>query len=280
MDTARAPTDGQLSSLAVASLVGADHRGPERAVRGFDALDAAGPDDLAFCVHEDPAAVRASDAGVVVCPPALGHLDARTLVVHPNPKLAFVRVLDAAFDAGERATGVHPTATVEPDATLGEGCSVGPNAYVAGCVTLGDGVRVRAGAALGCPGFGFVRDEEGRLVRRQHVGTVRVAAEVEIGANAAVDRAVFGETRVGERAKLSGGVHVAHGARVGPDTTVAFASGLAGGADVGARVTVHPNVAVATGVTVGDGAELGMGAAVLDDVAPGVTVVGAPARPV
>lgn len=280
MDSARAPTDGPLSSLTVASFLDADHRGPERAVRGFDALDAAGPQDITFCVYDDPAVVRASDAGVVVCPPGVGRVDGRTLVAHPRPKLAFVRVLDAAFDAGERATGVHPTATVEEGATLGADCLVGPNAYVAGCVTLGDGVRIRAGAALGTPGFGFVRDEADRLVRRQHVGVVSVGADAEVGANTVVDRAPFGETILGERAKLSGGVHVAHGARVGPDTTVAFASGVAGGADVGARVTVHPNVAVATKVTVGDGAELGMNAAVLDDVAPGETVVGVPARPV
>lgn len=280
MNSVRTPTDGPLSSREIAALLDADHRGPDREIRGFDALDAAGPDDLAFSVYEDSAPVRASAAGVVICPPSADGIEGRTLVVHPRPRLAFVRVLDARFEAGDRATGVHPAATVEPGATLGAGCAVGPNAYVADCVTLGDGVRVRAGAVLGSTGFGFVRDEEGRLHRRQHVGTVRIEADAEVGANAVVDRAPFGETVVGERAKLSGGVHVAHGAHVGADTTVAFASGLAGGADVGARVTVHPNVAVATGVTVGDDAELGMGAAVLDDVAPGVTVVGAPARPV
>ena len=267
-----------LTSTDIAAFLNADHRGPRTTIRGIDSLDAAGPDELAFCIYDDPDYVRASDAGAIVCPPSIGSVEGRALVFASEPKLAFVKVANEFFVDDREETTVHPTATVHEDATIGERTVIGPHAYVGESVEIGDDCTVRAGAVLGSAGFGFARDRSGELYRQIHQGRVRIADDVEIGPNASIDRAVFDETVVERGAKLSGQVHVAHQVRIGSDTTVAYNSGFSGGATVGERVTIHPHVAVATDVAIGDDAEVGLNAGVLEDVPNGTTVVGTPAR--
>ncbi|MFC6905561.1 LpxD N-terminal domain-containing protein [Halalkalicoccus tibetensis] len=269
-----------LTSTEIAEFVGAEHVGPEAMVTGVDALDSAGPDDLAFCIYDDPAYLRASDAGVVLCPPGLEPADDRTLVPTADPKLDFVKAANEFFVERPAETQVHPTAVVEEGATIGERTRIGPQVHVKDCVEVGDDCTVRAGAVLGSEGFGFAREPAGRLHRQIHQGRVIIEDDVEIGPNTSIDRAVFDETVVERGAKLSGQVHLAHQARIGRETTVAYGSGFAGGSAVGERATIHPHVSVATDVTVGDGAEVGMNAGVLSDVPDDTTVVGTPARPI
>lgn len=269
-----------ISSTEIAAFVGGEHTGPETTVDGVDALDGAGRDDLAFCIYDDPAYVHESDAGVVVCPPEIGSIEGRSLVLSTEPKLAFVKAANEFFVEDITETIVHPTAVVEDGATVGDRTVIGPGVYVADCVDIGDDCTVRAGAVLGCEGFGFAREGSGRLHRQIHQGSVVIGDNVEIGPNTSVDRAVFDETVVERGAKLSGQVHLAHQVCVGRATTVAYGSGFSGGATVGERATIHPHVSVATDVTIGDDAEVGMNAGVLSDVAEGTTVVGTPARPI
>lgn len=269
-----------VAASTVASFLDASYTGPDTAVSDVDALDAADADEMAFCVYEDPAYVRESAAGVVVCPQSLSDVEDRTLVRSSAPKRDFARAAVEFFGDGRTETGVHPTAHVADGATVGEDCYVGPNAVVGESVRLGDRVRVQAGAVLGTPGFGYVCEDDDSLLRQYHDGDVVLEDDVTVGPNASIDRAVFGETRVRRGAKLSGNVHLAHQAKVGEDVTVACGCGFAGGATVGDRTTVHPHVSVAKDVEVGADAELGMHATVLEDVPAETLVVGSPAEPV
>lgn len=54
---------------------------------------------------------------------------------------------------------------------------------------------------------------------------------------------------------------------------------IGGGAHIGSDVVIHPHATILPGVTVGDGAVIGAGSVVIRNVAPGVTVMGNPAKP-
>lgn len=83
----------------------------------------------------------------------------------------------------------------------------------------------------------------------------------------------------------AGGVVVSSDARIGADcnisqnVTIGLNKGTRAGAPtIGDRVYVGPGVVIAGAITVGDDVAIGANSVVLDDVPPGVTVAGAPAR--
>jgi len=84
---------------------------------------------------------------------------------------------------------------------------------------------------------------------------------------------------------LGAHVHVSYGALIGHDTQVGAYSSLmpgcvvSGDCSIGDGVMVGANATILEKVTVGAWANIGAGSVVTTDVAPGVTVVGVPARP-
>mgnify|MGYP000394374869 CR=1 FL=1 len=266
-------------SQRIARHVDADHVGPPVSVTGVDSLATAGDGDLAFCVYDDDRYVRETDAVAVLCPPTVGAVAGTTQLVTDEPRTAFAVAANEFLAEGPRdRDSVHPTASVHDDAEVGDRVRIGPHVAIGADVRVGDDCSIRAGASVGCPGFGFGRDDEGVPRRLPHRGRVRIEDGAEIGANATVDRAVFDETVIGRNAKLSANVHVAHQVRIGQNVTVAYGTGFSGRVTVGDGAVIQPHVAVATGVDIGSGAEVGINSTVLDDVPAGETVVGSPAR--
>ena len=69
---------------------------------------------------------------------------------------------------------------------------------------------------------------EGELLAQRHLGTVRIEAGCEVGVQAAVMRAMFGATRVGEGTRLGNFVNVGHGVEVGARGWIAAGAILGG----------------------------------------------------
>ncbi|WP_224338534.1 DapH/DapD/GlmU-related protein [Haloprofundus halobius] len=270
----------ELRASEIASFLGATLDGDDVLVTGVESLYDADPSDFAFSRYDDPEKLARSDAGLLICPESTPDIADRALVRHPDPKLGFVKVAREFFTEPITETVVHPSAVVADGAELGKRCYVGAQAYVGDAVTLGDGCRVHAGTTLGEPGFGFARDKDERPLRQPHLGEVVLGDNVEIGANSSIDRAAFSETVIGDGSVLSAQVHIAHQVVVGENVSMAYGVGVSGSTEIGDRVVVQPHVSVGGHLQVGDDAELGMGSTVLDDVEPGTTVVGTPARPI
>ena len=100
---------------------------------------------------------------------------------------------------------------------------------------------------------------------------------VEIQANACIDRASIGETRIRSGAKVDNLVQVGHGSVVGENTLLCAQVGLAGSTTIGRNVILAGQVGVAGHLTVGDGAIATAQTGIPSDVAAGATVSGYPA---
>ena len=61
---------------------------------------------------------------------------------------------------------------------------------------------IHAGAVLGSDGFGFVRDEhDGRYYKFPQIGRLEIGNDVEIGANATIDRGALEATAIADGRK-------------------------------------------------------------------------------
>src|SRR5213079_1617886 len=230
-----------------------------------------------------------------------------------NPYLTFAQAIELFYKPPKYAPGVHPSAVIHPSAKIGKGAHIGPYAVVNEDVCigenavllahvviypgatigdnffahahavvrehcgLGNSVVLQNGAVIGCDGFGFAKDDSGHWHKIMQSGPTVIEDDVEVQANACIDRASLGETHIGRGAKIDNLVQVGHGSRVGENTLLCAQVGLAGSTDVGNDVILAGQVGVAGHCSIGDGAIATAQTGIPSDVAAGAIVSGYPA---
>lgn len=197
--------------------------------------------------------------------------------------------------------GVHPSAVVDPAATIGQGVSIGPLAVVeadaviadgavvgAHCVigrgaTVGQGTRlaprvtlgfgcrigargiVHSGVVIGADGFGFA-PTQGRWEKIEQLGKVTIGDDVEIGANTCIDRGALDDTVIGNGVKLDNLIQIGHNVQVGEHTAMAGCVGVAGSATIGAHCTVGGGAIVLGHLTLADGVHISAASVVMRSI--------------
>lgn len=267
----------------------------DAAVAGVATFRSQAPQSLSYLVAATGAGPLGDAAQTVLCgPDAVDALAAGTRLVVADPRAAFLRLIDRAWTAGlfdeaetvrRHAAGLapgaysaHASAIIEGPVVIGEGVQIGPNAVIRAGAILGPGVVVRSGAVIGDEGAAVHRTADGELLGQRHLGTVRIEAGCEVGVQAAVMRAMFGATRVGEGTRLGNFVNVGHGVEIGARSWVAAGAILGGHAVIGAGATLGMGSVVRDNVEVGAGASVGMGSVVTKAVPPAASVFGNPAK--
>ncbi|SRR6266404_130327 len=239
----------------------------------------AGPDDaklLALAVES-----KASCLIVPVGSSLTNTFKAKALVEASNPKLAFALVAEILHPPKTREPGIHPSAIISKSAQIGDGvfvgafvyvgddstidkgthiragakigdrvtvgkdCVIHPNVFVEDGVRIGDRVILHAGAVIGADGFGYVRGSDDHQKFPQ-IGKVEIEDDVEIGANACVDRGSLGCTRIGRGTKIDNLVHVAHNCDIGERVLIAAQTGISG------SVTIEDDCIIGGQVGFGD----------------------------
>ena len=209
------------------------------------------------------------------------------LLLGENPYATYARIAALLHPAPPLAPGVHPTAIVaasahiDPSAevgaysTVGARASIGARAFVgphchldAGVslaadvrltarVTLGPGVQIGArsvlqpGAVIGADGFGFA-PEKGTWLKVPQLGSVRVGADVEVGANTTIDRGAIEDTVIEDGVKLDNLVMIAHNVRIGAHTAIAACVGVSGSTSIGKRCMIGGAVSIGGWLTICD----------------------------
>src|SRR5205085_4726472 len=148
---------------------------------------------------------------------------------------------------------------------------------VRGHARLGNAVVLQSGGVVGGEGFGSANADSGHWLKIMQSGPAVIEDDVEIQANACIDRASVGETHIGRGAKIDNLVQVGHGSRVGENTLLCAQVGLAGSTDVGSNVILAGQVGVAGHCSIGDGAIATAQTGIPSDVAAGAIVSGYPA---
>jgi UDP-3-O-[3-hydroxymyristoyl] glucosamine N-acyltransferase len=205
-----------------------------------------------------------------------------TAIVSPSAKIgarshlgAYVVVGDDVV-IGEDAV-LLPHVVIYPGARIGNRFFAHAHAVVREGCMLGDDVTLQNGAVIGSDGFGFAKNPDGSWTKILQTGPAVLENSVEVQANATIDRASVGETRIKEGAKIDNLVQVGHGSTVGENSLLCAQVGLAGSTTVGNNVILAGQVGVAGHLTIGDGAVATAQTGIPSDVAPGTVVSGYPA---
>ena len=187
-------------------------------------------------------------------------------------------VVEAGAEIGAGTT-LYPQTYVGHDAKIGRECLLYPFASVRERCVLGDRVILHNGAVVGSDGFGYAVDAQGVRTKIPQTGVVVLEDDVEIGANATVDRARFGQTRVGKGTKVDNLVMIAHNCVIGEHSVLCSQVGLAGTTTLGKHVICAGQAGLAGHLKVGDGAVVGAQAGVPKDLPGGQMYLGSPAVP-
>jgi len=174
-------------------------------------------------------------------------------------------------------TIVAPNAVIGKSCQIGRDCYVGPGASVQATLT-GNRVIIHAGARIGQDGFGFTAGASGPE-RIPQIGRVVIQDNVEIGANATVDRGALADTVIGENTKIDNLVQIAHNVRIGRNCLIAGLVGISGSVTVEDNVVMGGGVGIADHLTIGAGAQLAAGSGFMNNVPAGEIWAGYPAEP-
>ena len=294
----------------IAARLGGEIRGDASVrVERAASLFSAGPRDIAF--YDAPRRRRTLErtraGAVVLAAHRASHTDRPRWIPSDSPRLAFARLTAILHPRVRPSPEIRPGAFVAPDAILGENIFIGEGAVVSAGADIGDdcvigarcfvgenavvgprtelrpgavlerncklgvGCLVHPNAVVGADGFGFVRDG-GRQVKVPQLGAAVVGDEVEIGANACIDRGALDDTVVGDGVKIDNLVQIGHNVRVGRDTVLCGCAGVAGSATIGERCLIGGGALIAGHITLGDEVSVAGGSTVTRGVRAGGVV--------
>ncbi len=301
------------TTAELAGLIGAELHGEGGvSVRGVNAIECAGADDVCFVTSVKHARLLAgSDAAAVIVSEKLEGVEIVQLVAR-NVYAALLALLGLFAPKLTSKDGIHPTPTIEDSAVVALGVAFGCQAYIghnvrigdgtiisAGCIVgenttigshcrldgnvavyhncrIGDACIIQANTTIGSTGFGYsFIDGEHRLV--PHNGGVVIEDYVEIGANCCVDRAKFGNTIIGAGSKIDNLVQIAHNVVIGKCCVIAGQVGISGSCVLGDGVVLAGQVGAADHLNIGSGAIVGARGGIMSDIPAGAKVVGHPA---
>lgn len=150
-----------------------------------------------------------------------------------------------------KGTTVSAKAEIANGAKIGKNCTILAHVYIGSNAQIGDNTIIypsvtiyrdckvgsdciiHANTAIGSDGFGFASNKLGEHKKIYHNGNVEIGDDVEIGASTAIDRAVFGSTRIKTGSRLDNLIHVAHNCEIGEYSVLAGQTGLAGSSKLG-----------------------------------------------
>jgi UDP-3-O-[3-hydroxymyristoyl] glucosamine N-acyltransferase len=238
-------------------------------------------------------------------------------IVMREPYLGWARVAALFHPVPPARPGVHPTAIIDPAAEIDPSAEIGPYAVIGPQVRVGPGCRIGIGAVLdhgvslgadcrigahvsvshaiigsrvqlfpgvriGQDGFGFattMTPQGPRHVSLPQLGRVVIGDDVEVGANACIDRGSAQDTVIGAGTRIDNLVQIGHNVRLGRCCVIVAQVGISGSTVFEDFVVAAGQVGVAGHVRVGRGARLGGQAGVMSDIPAGAEVMGSPAQP-
>jgi len=282
-------------------------------ITNFAPLETASSGDISFLVKAGEAnKLTGFQGSAVIVPMDIDNASVPIIRVL-NPYLASAKIHSLLLEEDFEAKGVHGRAwvaasttipeqiTVAPMASIGERVTFGERVHIESGVVVGDDVHIgddtvlkanvsigercrignrviiHSGTVVGSDGYGYATDTRGFHTKRPQVGIVQIDDDVEIGANACIDRAAYGVTHIKSGTKIDNLVQIAHNVELGENCLIVSQVGISGSTTLGRNVVLGGQVGVTGHITLGDGVMVAAQSGVHNKQKAGATVGGSPA---
>jgi UDP-3-O-[3-hydroxymyristoyl] glucosamine N-acyltransferase len=291
---------------------------PDVAVFSFGKIEEAGAGQLAFLANPKYEEYLYSTGASVIIINETQELKQSvhsTLIRVPDAYSAFATLLSKYQEfLAQQMVGIQEPAHIAKSAKLGEKVFIGafavigehvsignyvkiyPQVYIGNKVIINDnsilfpGVKIyhdcvvgknviiHAGTVIGSDGFGFAPQSDGSFQKVPQMGNVVIEDNVEIGANATIDRATIGSTIIKAGAKLDNLIQVAHNVEVGNNTVIAAQAGVSGSTKIGNNVMIGGQAGIVGHIQIADGSKINAQSGVSKSIkTPNSAVTGSPA---
>lgn len=221
-------------------------------------------------------------------------------VVDPSAQIGETAAIGPFVTIGAGVV-IGPNARIASHVSIAEGAQIGANALICQGARIGARVRIgdrficQPGAVIGSDGFSFVTPEKSGVeeirqtlgqrdeikaqswTRIHSLGSVSIGDDVEIGANACIDRGTIRDTVIGSGTKLDNLVHIGHNVQVGNDTLLCGQVGVAGSSRIGNRVVLAGQCGVNDNIFIADDVICGGATKIFTNVPAGRVMLGYPA---
>ncbi len=239
---------------------------PALQVSGIAPLDAAGLSHVTFLSNPKlRQAAAATGAGALILSRAeheklAGFAGARILSDNPYAYFARAAQYFAALCAQPALPGIHPSASIDPDAKVAATATIGPMVTIEAGAEVGERCVIGAGCFIG-------RDARIGAHTLLHpnvsiLSDCRIGDDVEIDANTTVDRGALDHTVIEDGVKLDNQIQIAHNCVIGAHTAMAGCVGVAGSAKIGRHCTFGGAAMVLGHLTIADNVHISSGSLV------------------
>ena len=257
-------------------------------ITGVLGIDDAGPGHLTFVSNPKYAGkAKSTRASAVIVSSDFPEIPSATLR-NAIPYLIFARAIELFYQVPAMPPGIDsaarisklarigtnasigPFVAIDDNVEIGNNCTIFPFVHIAQGARIGDNfkayshvsvreycqignsVTLQDGAKIGADGFGYAKQASGSYYKIVQSGIVVLEDNVEVGANATIDRGTIGETRIRKGAKIDNLVQVGHASDVGENTLLCAQVGLGGSSRIGRDVILTGQVGVAGHLEIGD----------------------------
>ena len=172
---------------------------------------------------------------------------------------------------------IYPNCFIGDNVTIGDNCIFFAGVKIYSETEIGNNCNFHSGCVIGSDGFGFAPTEDGTFSKIPQIGNVIIEDDVEIGANATIDRATLGTTLIRKGVKLDNHIQVAHNVEIGENTVIAAQTGIAGSTKIGSNCMIGGQVGIAGHITIGNNVRIQAQSGVGKNVSDGEVLQGSPA---
>ena len=205
-------------------------------------------------------------------------------VIHPTaiiPTSCYISphvVIGQNARLGERCR-ILSGVVIENDVDIGCDCIIHPNSVIGYNCIIGNEVEICAGSIIGSEGFGFAQDKQGKSSKIPQTGKVVIEDRVRVGACNTIDRATYGQTRIGTGTKTDNQVHIGHNVDIGEDCLFTAMLVVGGSSKIGDRCITSGQIEISDHMTVSDDVMLVHRAGVRQDIVEPGMYAGLPTQP-